>query len=282
MTLGDWLEQARRRLAPHSEQPALETALLAGFGLGRSRTEVLAHPEIILKPSQRSTLEALLERLCSGDPLPYLLGSQEFYGLDFKVDPSVLIPRPETELLVEQALAWLRAHPHRRRAVDVGTGSGCIAVTLAYHVKDLHLFACDRSLPALHLARKNARLQRVETRLDWIQADLLNPLTGPFDLVCANLPYIPTRTLLGLPVSAHEPRLALDGGPDGLDAIRRLVQDAPRWLGPGGLLLLEIEASQGQAALALSRTVFPAAQIKLLPDLAGLDRLIWIEKDGQR
>jgi release factor glutamine methyltransferase len=275
--LGEWLELARQRLAPHSDQPRLEAAALAGFELGQPKTWILAHPETTLLPAQHAALDALLSRLCEGMPLPYLLGSQEFFGLSFAVSPAVLIPRPETELLVEEALAWLRANPNRCRAADVGTGSGCIAISLAYHIRNLHVTACDLSFPALLLARQNARIQQVENRLDWVQSDLLNPMTGPFDLVCANLPYIPTPTLENLAVAAHEPVLALDGGMDGLDLIRRLLVDGSRWLSPGGLLLLEMEASQGSAAVMPSHETFPTAQVTLLPDLAGLDRLIRIQ-----
>jgi release factor glutamine methyltransferase len=208
--------------------------------------------------------------------LPYLLGHWEFYGLDFMVSPSALIPRPETELLVEQALAWLRQRPQRRLVADVGTGCGCIAVTLATHLPGLRVIASDLSFAALKLARANSRKLVVEQRISFIQCDLLAPF-NKFDLIAANLPYIPSSELELLPVARREPRLALDGGPDGLETIRRLLQQALTRLAAGGLLLLEIEASQGSAALALAQAAFPYAQIQLLSDLAGQDRLIRLE-----
>ena len=275
--LGQWLKYSRRRLAGVSEQPGLEAALLASYDLDQTKTWILAHPETVLTVVQTKHLDALVERLINDEPLPYILGRQEFYGLTFRVNPCVLIPRPETELLVEQALDWLHAHPTRRRAADVGTGSGCIAVSLAWRTPDLHVWACDRSWDALRTARENARVHQVSGRLTWHQANLLNACHGPFDLVCANLPYIPTMILTQLAVARTEPLLALDGGPDGLDLIRQLVWDAARWLSPGGLLLLEIEASQGQAALSLAREALPQAQAVLLRDLAGLDRLLRLE-----
>jgi release factor glutamine methyltransferase len=242
------LDQIQARLSAVSETPGLDAQVLLAAVSGRGRSWALAHPEAHLTDEQTTALEAALLRLEGGEPLPYVLGKWEFYGLDFALSPAALIPRPETELLVEQALGWLRAHPGRRWAADVGTGSGCIAVALAVNIPDLKILASDLSAEALQLAGDNARRHEVWERLSLVQADLL-PLAGrSFDLICANLPYIPSRKLKGLKVSAHEPLLALDGGPDGLDLIRRLLDRAPESLAPDGLLLLEIEASQGPAS----------------------------------
>ena len=186
----------------------------------------------------------------------------------------MLIPRPETELLVERALGWLREHPDRRAAADVGAGSGCIAVTLARHTPDLHVAAVDRSPAALDVTRQNARAHGVDARIDFFQADLLGSVPGSFDLICANLPYIPSADVNGLAVARHEPRLALDGGPDGLDLIRRLLAQLPTRLSPGGLALFEIEYRQGQSATALAQAAIPAARVQILPDLSGLDRIL--------
>ncbi len=220
-----------------------------------------------------------LDRLCRvplGEPLPYLIGRWEFYGLELVVTPAVLIPRPETELLVEQALDWLNAYPLQRRAADVGVGSGAISAALLTRVPDLHVTAVDASFPALQVARANLAAHDVLPRCTLLQSDLLMACRGPVDLICANLPYIPTATLAALEVAHNEPSLALDGGADGLRLIERLLSDAPRLMAPGGLLLLEIEATQGESAPALARDYFPGAAVDLHLDLAGLPRLVSI------
>lgn len=245
--------------------------------LGQPRASLLARPETGLAAGQAQQLDELLARRAAGEPLPYLIGHWEFYGLDFLVTPDVLIPRPETELLVEQALAWLRLHPGRRRVADVGTGSGCIAAAVALNAPDVHVLAVDRSLRALHVARENLLRHAVLGRVALAQMDLLNAAAGPLDLICANLPYIPSPTLDGLDVARHEPRAALDGGADGLDLVRRLLATAPRLVSPGGLLLLEVEAGHGESAPALARELLPRADVALLADLAGLPRLLRIQ-----
>jgi release factor glutamine methyltransferase len=246
---------------------------------GHNRAWLLAHPEATLTPEQAQNLATALDRLETGVPLPYVLGHWEFFGLGFTITADTLIPRPETEMLVEQALDWLRAHPGQRRVADVGTGSGCIAVSLAVHNQDLQVIASDISPAALELAHTNALKHEVRGRVTCLQADLLayHIPHARFDMICANLPYIPTRTLAQLDILGREPTLALDGGADGLELIRRLLPQAVDSLTPGGLLLLEIEANCGVAAQKLAREFFPEAQIELLTDLAGHDRLIRIE-----
>jgi release factor glutamine methyltransferase len=172
---------------------------------------------------------------------------------------------------------WLQANPNRNWAADVGTGSGCIAVSLAAHHPELRLTATDVSAAALQTARKNATRHSVVQRIRFVQADLLAALQGPFDLICANLPYIPSAELKKLKIFGREPGLALDGGPDGLALIRRLLAQAAHKLAPGGLLLVEIEASQGIQALSLAHHFLPAADSVVLPDLAGRQRLLRVE-----
>ncbi len=226
-------------------------------------------------------METCAARRENGEPLPYILGHWEFYGLDFLVTPAVLIPRPETELLVEHALDWLRHHPACHRVADIGTGSGCIAIALATTIPDLQVFATDLSPQALEVARQNVAHHGVSERITFVQADLLELPdefhSRLFDLIAANLPYIPRPTLGDLPVSRFEPILALDGGDDGLDLIRRLVHKAGDHLSPHGCLLLEIEASQGEKAIALAQDAFPQARVTVIPDLAGHDRLVLVE-----
>lgn len=276
MTIDAWLAEANKRLAGQTDTPALEAQVLLSEVVGRRRAWIAAHGEASLSDEQLARLEASLRRRVSGEPLPYILGHWEFYGLDLIVTPAVLIPRPETELLVEQALAWLRCSPaDRPRVVDVGTGSGCIAIALATHRPGLRLIASDISPAALEVARQNARRCGLAGQIAFIQANLLPP-GGPYDLICANLPYIPRLALSGLAVSRHEPRLALDGGPDGRALVRRLLAQATHSLAPQAALLLEIEASQGPDARALAEAHFPGASIAIVPDLAGRDRLLSI------
>lgn len=296
LTAHAWIENARRLLDEGGgieSQPgdgletsldryenALSAQLLIAHVLGRPRSWLIAHPDVVLSDSQHDQADGLLNRLRGGEPLPYLLGHWEFYGLDFIVTPAVLIPRPETELLVEQAIAWLKAHPGRRTAADVGTGSGCIAVSAAKHVPDVHFLAVDRSAEALAVAESNAERLGVSGQIQFLRGDLLTGAHGSFDLVCANLPYIPHSALRDLDVARFEPHQALDGGPDGLDAIRALAADAPRWLAPGGCLLLEIQFDQGNAVADLVRRHLPGAQVAVLRDLAGRDRVVRGQVDG--
>lgn len=286
MTVGELLEAVAAHLRKRSDTAELDAQVLLAKIMERPRSWVLAHPEAVLAAEQEAALRSAVRRLERGEPLPYVLGEWEFFGLSFLVTPDVLIPRPETELLVEHTLTWLRAHPSRRRLLDVGTGSGCIAIALAVNVPDLRVLATDISSAALEVARRNAARLGVADRIEFAECDLLpgcegGPLSSvggsePFDLLAANLPYIPTRLLRKLPIYRREPTVALDGGRDGLDLVRRLLAAAPAWLAPGGLILLEIEASQGPAAMALAFDLFADAVIHLHRDLSGHDRLLEI------
>lgn len=278
MQLSEFIRSTARHLALTSDTPMLEAQVLAAAVLGKSRSWVLAHPENELSAGEAQELAAAAKRLENGEPLPYIIGHWEFFGLDFTLTPDVLIPRPETELLVEEALHWLKDQTREKplRVVDVGTGSGCIAVSLAVNTPGLRLLAVDLSSRALAVARGNAQRHRVRERIDFLQSDLLFAVARPFDLICANLPYIPTLELFKLPVYRSEPALALDGGQDGMDDVRRLLTWLP--LAPGGLALLEIEASQGPKALSLAQVACPGAEIALLQDLASHDRLLRIER----
>lgn len=287
---GDWLTQARGALVarrglllgdredlPDGQEASIEVQVLLAHVLQRPKSWLLAHPETRLTVEQLARLTGLMDQLAEGVPLPYLTGVQAFYGLDFEVSPAVLIPRPETELLVEQAILWLQKHPGRLRAAEVGVGSGCISISVAKSNPWLKLLAVDRSRPALEIASRNARRHGVTEQISFSQGDLLSAAAGPFDLVCANLPYIPAQALTGLAVTQHEPRLALDGGKDGLRLIAALIQDSPRWLAPGGLMLLEIQYDQGTRISEMIQKVLPGAAVRILLDLAGLPRLVLIE-----
>jgi release factor glutamine methyltransferase len=275
--IGSWLQVAKERLHGVCETPALEAQVLLSHVLKKPRTWILAHPEEQIPPSLFAHLDQLLNRLINREPLPYLLAQWEFFGLRFFISPAVLIPRPETELMVETALRWLQLHPKRRKVADVRCGSGCIGITLAYHTPELSVIASDISFPALQLAKQNVSLHHVESHVHLVQTDLLSSLHCTFDLICANLPYIPTQTLLNLPVAKHEPILALDGGEDGLQLIRRLLQSIQLWIKPGGLILLEIESSQKESSLALASSLLPKATIHCIHDLSDNPRLITIQ-----
>lgn len=268
-----------RNVFRSSDSPSLDAQTLLTKVLGQSRAWLLSHPEAILSASQTAEFGSCLVRLQAGEPLPYVLGEWEFYGRSFEVEPCVLIPRPETELLIEQALRWLRTHPGRRQAADLGSGSGCIAVTLAAEISDLAIMAVDLSARALEVTRRNCIRYGVETRVTCVRGDLLAPLGKALDLIAANPPYIPSETLKDLEVVKHEPRLALDGGMDGLDVIRRILSGSVRWLAPGGLLLVEIEAGQGTIVRGLAQKAFPRANIQICADLAGHDRLLVLERE---
>jgi release factor glutamine methyltransferase len=280
-TIENALRTICERVSLLTDTPSLDAQVLLSHILEKPRAWLLAHPETSLTPAQHVELEHKLQKIETGLPLPYLLGEWEFYGLKFKVTPDTLSPRPETELLVETALAWLRQkRVGELHAVDTGTGTGCIAISLAVHHPVLHVIATDISPKALAVAEHNAQTHQVADRITFLESDLLtspNLQSSIFDLIVANLPYIPTRTLQTLEVYGREPTLALDGGPDGLALIRRLLAQAASVLAPGGMILSEIEASQGETARQISRQHFPNARIMILPDLAGHDRLLVIK-----
>jgi len=283
-----------------SESPRLDAELLLGHVVGLERTSILAHPEAPLSDGQLERFRALVERRAAGEPVAYIRGVKEFYGLALAVDPRALIPRPETESLVELALARVRgalsaaprpAGTRPFRVLDVGTGSGAVVVALARTLgragygEAVRFTASDRSQDALALAVENAVSHGVADLIDFRVADLLDPaieVDGPIDLVVANLPYIPSAVLPELPVAASfEPREALDGGPDGLDLVRRLLVDLPRVLVAGGGALLEIGADQGETAVAAAAERLPGWPATIHPDLAGQPRVLSVERPGR-
>lgn len=276
LAIGAAQDRARRTLEGISETSGLDAQLLLAALLGRSRAWVLTHPEFRLGPRKGKSFLEALARLADGEPLAYVLGWWEFFGRRFRLSPAVLVPRPETELLVELALQVVRSARRPKTVVDVGTGSGCVAVTLAAELPDLQVIATDISGRALEVAEDNARRHRVRRRVSLLQADLIGPLAGPLDLVLANLPYIPSDRLRHLAVSRHEPALALDGGPDGLAPLRQLLRDLGPRLDPHGIVFLEIGDEQGASAMMEARATFPQAVHRIVPDLAGRDRLLEI------
>ena len=276
-TIAEALRRARAAAQHHSDTPSLDAQVLLAHITAKPRSWILAHPEAQLSPQEQKEATAACQQLTEGFPLPYILGHWAFYHLDFELTPDVLIPRPETELLVATALHWLQDHPQSRKAADIGTGSGCIAVSLAVNLPGLVVTATDLSAAALAVARRNAAKHHVNAQIHFRQADTLDIQPVGYDLICTNPPYISTSSLRQLAVYGREPSLALDGGPDGLDQIRKLVGQVPRHLRPGGLLLIEIEANQGKIAIELTQEHFPESEINLLTDLSGRDRLLHIQ-----
>nr|WP_207754824.1 peptide chain release factor N(5)-glutamine methyltransferase [Desulforadius tongensis] len=263
------------------EQPRLDAEVLLAHVLGCSRAALYAGAHRRLEPGQLQHYNRLVQKRAQGHPVAYLVGHKEFMGLDFTVTPAVLIPRPDTELLVETAVHLLSKRAGGRPLmVDVGTGSGAIAVSTAHLVPTLRVLAVDISAPALEVAQKNARTHAVDDRVVFLKGSLLEPvmerLNGePVDIIAANLPYVPSGDIPGLSREVRrEPLLALDGGPDGLDLYRQLIPQAQKLIKPGGHLLLEIGPGQGETALNLLNNW----QAKLYRDLGGRERLIAAEK----
>jgi release factor glutamine methyltransferase len=305
-TIGEHLAAAVERLrASGSESARLDAELLLAHALGVERTTILAHPEGAVGPEAAGRLDDSVERRAAGEPVAYIRGLKEFHGVAFAVDARALIPRPETEVLVDLALGAIGERLARAprppgtpplTVADVGTGSGAIAVALAVALRrramlgEVEIVASDASQGAADLARENAVAQAVGDRVAVITADLLPPAGRPagllvvpdqFDVVCANLPYIPSAVVPGLPVAASfEPLDALDGGPDGLDVVRRLLTILPERLAAGGVALLEIGDEQGPALLAAAAERLPGWAVRLEPDLAGTPRVAVIEPPG--
>jgi len=302
-TIGEHLAAAVERLRESgSESARLDAELLLAHALGVERTTILAHPEGAVGPEAAGRLHDSVERRAAGEPVAYIRGLKEFHGVAFAVDARALIPRPETEMLVDLALGAIGERLARAprppgtpplTVADVGTGSGAIAVALAVALRrrgmlgEVEIVGSDASDGAADLARENAVAQAVGDRVAVLAADLLPPPGRPagllvvpdrFDVVCANLPYIPSAVVPALPVAASfEPRDALDGGPDGLDVIRRLLAVLPERVAAAGVALLEIGDEQGPALRAAAAERLPGWAVRLEPDLAGTPRVAVIE-----
>ena len=272
-----------------SDSPALDTRLLLEHVLQADHATLIAHDDRSLTAEQEATYRRLVRRAALREPIPYLTGWAPFYGRQFMVTPAVLIPRPDTELLVEQALRWVNDWPGSDAAgqnegayvVDVGTGSGCIAITLALETPAAKIEAVDISALALNVARKNAGRLGVGERIVFHEGSLLEPVVDRPDLIVANPPYVtnPEWTALDDGIKWYEPDVALRGGQDGFIVIRQLLGAAANQLMPGGAILCEIGWRQGPAARDLARSFFPRAKVEILVDTGGRDRLLAIQTD---
>lgn len=275
ITVDQALKNAIAALMGASGSPRMDAQLILSHVIDKPREYLIAHGEHTLTDLEAQTFQKLLTLRTKGMPIAYILGERPFFDRTFRVTSHVLIPRPETEHLVEAAIAWAKDKPSIR-LVDVGTGSGIIALTLAAHLPNSRVIATDVSAAALIVARDNGEgLNNV----DYVQSDLLAAVNGLFDMICANLPYIATGEMNVLEVAKFEPHVALDGGDDGLVLIRRLLEQAPTRIKTPGLILLEMGADQGQAVAALGKSAFPNADVQVLKDYAGLDRVVRIELD---
>ncbi len=274
MTLKQALNRAREILTDNNiEDAPLESELLLRDALRINRVQLYLDLNHELSPKQEETFWHLIKRRTNGEPTAYITRHREFYGLDFYVDPSVLIPRPESELLVEKALKLTQTHPVSTIA-EVGTGCGAVAISLALSLPQAKIYATDISAPALKVALFNCQKHGVVNRIRLLQGDMLEPLPEPVDLIVTNLPYV-KESELPLMCSANlEPLLALNGGSDGLEKIRQLCRQLRDKLLPEGYLLLEIGQGQRRAVTAFLCSLFPSAKIEVIPDLSGIERVV--------
>ncbi len=270
------IEEAVERLRSAGiDRPVFEAQLLLALAAGVTRLEVLRGIDQILNPDVLCKFREFLQRRCVREPLAYIRGSQEFYGLDFKVSPAVLIPRPETEPLVEIAIERLRTAPHPM-VVDVGTGSGCIAISVAKALQSASVIGIDTSAEALEVARENASKHEVSSRVRFVRSNLAFAIaTESVEMIVANPPYIAPVDIdrLEPEIRRYEPRMALDGGPDGLAFHRELIVSSLRALRPSGRLAVEIGFGQGDCVRALvTRAGLLIEETRR--DLAGIERVI--------
>lgn len=279
MTLHEQVDRARQRLLQagiSAHGARLDAELLARHVLGWDRAAFLSRRDETAPADFLDRYEQVLARRARREPVAFITGSREFWGLDFEVTPAVLIPRPETELVVEEALSAYAGQVPPEHVVDVGAGSGCLAVALAREFRAAHVTAIDLSRPALDVARRNAGRHGVAERIRFVQASLLAALRGPVDLIVSNPPYVPDAAIrvLQTEVRDHEPHLALRGGEDGLDLLRRLVNQAAACLRPEGLLIMEFGAGQEDGVREAVTPVAGLTIVKVRSDLQDIARVL--------
>ena len=263
-----------------SDTASLDAQVILAHILDKERGWLFAHYDQALTEEEAEDFAELVARRAAAEPVAYLVGHREFYGLELAVDPRVLIPRPETELMVDAVLDHIESRANQRvRMVDVGTGSGAVAAAVAANCPSVQIYAIDLSPAALEVAQENVKQHDTRGQITLLQGDLLEPLPEAVDIIAANLPYITSDEYLNLmaDVRDYEPRLALEAGPEGLDLIERLLDQAPGHLYPGGVIFLEIGANQGASVLELVERLLPQAKhIGLRQDYHGYDRLVVI------
>lgn len=279
-TLGQFLRKTERRFAVGGIGDArIEADLVWMTTLEVSRAELYARMADSPSAAEAQSAEELIQRRLRHEPTAYLLGHREFYNIDLLVGVGALIPRPDTEALVEEALRIAARLPAPVTIADVGCGTGAIGLAIAANLPTAHVYATDLYPAALELARRNADRIGLADRVDVLEGDLLAPLPGPVDMITTNLPYVESGEIptLDPEVRLYEPREALDGGDDGLDLIRRFLVDVPRYLNPSSVLLMEMDPRQIATASAFAAEVAPGASIRIVQDLTRRDRVLVLE-----
>ena len=275
MTISEWMTKAQSRLAETGcPDPQIDARWMAEDALDMTRSDLVFEGDRTIPPRRARLLDAMLERRAAGEPVQYVLGSADFMGLKFRVEPAVLIPRQDTETLVEAALIDLRARQGAPEVLDLCTGSGCVGLSLGSLAPDARITLSDISKEALEVARRNAKA--LEVRAELRHGDLFAAVGRQrFDVITCNPPYIPTDELPTLQREVRfEPTLALDGGADGLDFYRRIAEAAPGRLNPGGTLFMEVGIGEAPAVVELMRAAAPGGIIESLKDLNGVERVI--------
>lgn len=279
-TVGEELCWAAEQLRQGSIGSArYEADLIVAHILHKARHELYIQAQELVTPAEHAQIHAFVERRCGGEPLQYLLGYTEFHGCYLRLTPAVLIPRPETEELIELILS--RSSEPPADVLDLGTGSGAISIALARAWPKSSFVAVDISVEALALARENAVRNGVAKRIRFLHSDWFSALSGRFDLIVSNPPYVQTEYLECAPRELrYEPRVALDGGPEGLDALAQIIRESPAYLRPGGALYLEIGSDQGSRVRELLQETNTFAEIEILKDLAGQERFVRAVRAG--
>jgi len=257
------------------EDAALEGEIFLKHVLEINRAQLYAELDSDVSPNDIKRLLQLVERRVKREPSAYITGKKEFYGLDFIVNQHVLIPRPETELLVEQAISVCRIY-HYSKVADIGTGCGAIAVSLAINLPEVRIYAADISHKALKVAKKNCVKHGVNDRITLLRGDMLAPLPESVDLIVANLPYVRGDDISGKGPLSFEPKIALSGGEKGLDKIKWLCREVGEHLNPQGSLLLEIGQGQVEEVKSILHKYLSTGLIEIKKDLAGIDRVVWM------
>jgi len=280
MTVSESLKSAKHILsAAGIDDATIEAELLLCHILGISKTQLYSEPKRVLTQGEINNLEGVIAHRFLHKPSAYILKCCQFYGVDFYIDNRTFIPRPETELLVEKAIEFAQqCSPSRKQLTiaDIGTGSGAIAISLALALPQAEIYATDISALALEVADVNCQRHKLDSQVELLEGDLLEPLAKPVDVIVANLPYIKDCELrtLSPEIINFEPMIALAGGEDGLDEIRQLLYHVLEKIRPKGCLLLEIGQDQAKAVTSLINSYLPQASIELIPDLSGIKRVI--------
>ena len=280
MKIKDVLRETRSKIASKGIHDAdLEGEVLVMHSLSMGRAQLYVHLEEEYSEEPK-TIQAMLARRLAGDPLAYIIGQREFYATPIQVNSNVLIPRQETELLVDITLELARgSYKEGATIADVGTGSGAIAIALAVNLPNATIYATDISYEALQTAKANIGRHKLHDRVRLLRGDLLTPLPERVDIVAANLPYIPTEEISTLAPEIHkEPQIALDGGTNGVEVITRLLRQAPDHLKLDSALILEIDPRQKDLVVEIAQEVFSNAEVSVAKDFAGLDRVVLIRR----